>query len=253
MAAREPGTTILHLDEHFVAVAKPPGLLTSRDRWDPELLTVIDRAAELVQAELGEPVKARSVHRLDRETSGIMLVGLTPLGGRALSSQFRDREVEKRYLALIAGAPPGTEGTIDARIDTDSNREGTMRVVKKRGKVATTDWRELERFRGYALVEARPRTGRTHQIRVHFAHAGMPLAVDRLYGGERTGVHLSEFKRRYVPNRTGKERPLIGRLTLHAESLAFRHPVTEERIEISAPLPRDFETTLKQLRKHAAV
>jgi len=253
MASREPGTTILHLDEHFVAVAKPSGLLTSRDRWDPERLTVIDRAAELVEAAIGEPVKARSVHRLDRGTSGIVLVGLTALGGRSLSSQFRDREVEKRYLALIAGAPPGAEGTIDVRIDSDSGREGAMRAVKKRGKTAMTAWREVERFRGFALVEARPKTVRTHQIRVHFAHAGMPLAVDDLYGGERTAIYLSEFKRRYVPNRSGKERPLIGRLTLHAESLAFRHPETDERIEISAPLPRDFETTLKQMRKHAAV
>jgi len=250
---RPPASTILLLDEHFVVVDKPSGLPSARDRWDAERLTVIDRAAELVAEATGAPARARSVHRIDRQTSGVILVALTAVAGRELSRQFRDREVEKRYLALVAGAPPAPAGTIDVRLDADPQREGTMRAVRKRGKAAVTEWRERERFRGFALVEARPRTGRTHQIRVHLAHAGMPLAIDPIYGGARTGIFLSEIKRRYVPNRTGIERPLIDRLTLHAEALVFRHPATGERVEVVAPLPRDLATTLRQLRRHAAV
>lgn len=253
MARRAPDVTILYRDDHLVVVDKPAGMPSVRERWAVDKPTVIDRAAALLEAEEKREVELRTVHRLDKDTSGILLIARTADAGRALSGQFKDRLVSKTYLALIAGAPLEPEGVIEGLIDQDPRRVGTMRVVKHRGKPAVTRYETEERFRGFALLRIRPKTGRTHQIRVHLAHAGMPLAIDPLYGGTRRGILLSELKRNYHPSKKREEVPLIGRLTLHASRLAFAHPLTGESMEFEAPLPKDFELILRDLRRYQSL
>jgi RluA family pseudouridine synthase len=253
MARKPPALAILHADEHLVAVDKPNGVPSVRERWDAEAPTALDRAQAILEREADGEIRLRTVHRLDKDTSGVLLLARTPEAGRELSRQFRRHEVEKTYLALIGGAAFEAEGVIEARIDRDPRRPGAMRVVKRRGKTATTRWAREESFRGFALLRVTPETGRTHQIRVHLAHAGMPLAIDPLYGGERESIRLSELKRRYKPSGRKPESPLIERLTLHAASLRFAHPATGEPTTVEAPLPKDFRLALRDLRRFASV
>ncbi len=246
---REGALSIAFEDASLIAVDKPAGVAVVPERGAEEwafmgMLAHHARHCDFCDAS----TRYRIVHRLDRDTTGVVVVVKTAEAERALSAHFAARTVEKRYLAVVAGDPGEDEGTIDAPIGRSPRGPARM-AVRADGKPSVTDWRVVERFRGYAFVEARPHTGRTHQIRVHLAWAGMPLAVDPLYGGP-DALYLSAFKRRY--HRTGPEKPLVSRLTLHCASLAFEHPDTHERIEISAPLPPDFERALKALRKHAA-
>jgi RluA family pseudouridine synthase len=253
MARKKPEIEILHRDDHVVAIDKPSGVSSTRERWDPERPTALDLTAALLERAEGAPVKLRLVHRIDKDTSGILLFAANADAGRALSKQFLDRKIAKVYLALIAGAPREPEGVIEARLDKNPRQLGTMQVVKHRGKVATTRYETDERFRGYALMRVMPETGRTHQIRVHLAHAGMPLAVDPVYGGARTGIPLSELKRNYRPSRRKEEPALISRLTLHAWRITFAHPETGEPTTIEAPLPKDLALVLKNLRRYQAI
>ena len=244
-----PDFAVLFEDDSLLVLDKPPGLATvperGADNW-PLMGMLLYHAAD---CPLCRPApRFRIVHRLDRDTTGVVAVAKTPAAERALSAMFAGREVDKRYLAIVSGEPASDEGTVDAPLAPASRPKGAMEV-RSGGKPSTTAWRVVERFRGFALLEARPLTGRTHQIRVHLAYAGMPLAVDPLYSGA-DALYLSSFKRNY--RRSGEERPLISRLTLHCSSLSFPHPITCDRLLVESPLPPDFSLTLKSLRKHAA-
>lgn len=163
-----------------------------------------------------------------------------------MSEQFQKRKVTKKYLALVAGQPAAESGIIDQRIAA-SGQAGRYRVDPS-GKRAITRWRVLERYSQFCLLECRPITGRTHQIRVHLQHLGLPLAVDEVYGGG-AALLLSQFKPHYKPSSRKAESPLIERLTLHAHTLRFRHPGTQEEMLVEAPLPADLRRALTQLRK----
>lgn len=238
---------VLHRDDHFLAIDKPAGVPSVRERWtdaDSALVLVWD----LLRSEDPEARKPRVVHRIDKGTSGILLFATTLQAARSLSRQFRDREVEKTYLTLVLGTPPDPSGTIEVSLSEHPQRPGRVQVVERKGKPAVTDWRVLERFRGYALLEVRPRTGRMHQIRASLAHIGYPLLVDPAYrGGE--SLLLSRLKPGYKQKKHRPEIPLIGRLSLHAFRVAFRHPFASTRVEIEAPPPKDFELALKYLRR----
>lgn len=229
----------LHSDDALLVINKPAGLLSLPDRYDrslPHVRSVV-RARDLL-----------IVHRLDRETSGVMVLARTAEAHAALNRQFEAGEVTKVYRAIIRGEPRDDHFEIDAALRPPDGRV-IRTVVDRKGKKAHTVVDVLERFVGYALVEARPATGRTHQIRVHLAHAGHPIVCDPLYGdGE--SVLLSRIKRRYVETER-EERPLIGRLGLHAASIELSHPSNGERLAISAPDAKDFRATLNQLGKWA--
>lgn len=232
---------LLFEDEHLLVANKPPGLLSIPDRFAPEKPNLL----ALLTHHFG---RVWTVHRIDRETSGLLCFARNEEAHRHLSLQFEQRTVEKTYLALLDGTAIGDEGTIDRPITTSHKQVGKMMVAKK-GKPAITHYKVAERFRQFTLVEARIETGRTHQIRVHFEAIGHPLAVDRLYG-RREGFYLSEVKgKKYQLGRDKEERPLMSRLPLHAWKLALDHPHTGERLEFEAPLPKDFAAVLKQLRK----
>lgn len=233
---------IVYEDEALLIANKPAELLTIPDRFDatkPNLLSALTESH-------GDKIWV--VHRLDRETSGIMCFAKTEEAHKNLSQQFFNRTVDKIYLALVDGRPAVEEGTIDAPIGPHPTLPGKMTVIRT-GKVAVTDYKVVEIFKAFALVEANIRTGRTHQIRVHFKHLGHPLAVDPLYG-KRESFFLSEVKhRKYQLGKDQEERPLMSRTTLHAYQLTLDHPLTSERMTFSTPLPKDFQAMLNQLRK----
>jgi 23S rRNA pseudouridine955/2504/2580 synthase/23S rRNA pseudouridine1911/1915/1917 synthase len=254
-----PSLEIIRDAPDWVAVAKPAGLATIPGRGEPAGESVLEQVAVLLGLPSTGSVdpRVRVVHRLDKDTSGVLLFAKNAAAQRHFSHQFQNNTVEKEYLALVAGSPTANEGEIDAPLDRHPADPKRMSVVRHGGRPARTLWKVEQRFRGLALVRAFPKTGKTHQIRVHLKHAGLPLAVDPLYnaqpparGRKAGGVYLSTIKRGYQLKRGGEEAPLIDRLTLHAEALAFTAP-GGERLRLECPLPKDFRAALNQLRKHA--
>jgi RluA family pseudouridine synthase len=245
---KTPTGRILYRDEHFVALDKPSGLASVRERWtdDESAFVLVHRMLREADPEARKP---RVVHRLDKETSGVILFATSLEAARSLSRQFREREVEKTYQGIVQGTPPDEEGEVTLELDEDRSRPGRVRVVRHGGKSSLTLWRRREAFAGYALLDLRPRTGRTHQLRVSLEYLGYPLLGDPEYGG-REGLFLSELKRRYKAKRGLEERPIIGRVALHAASIDLVHPITGERVTITAEPPKDFLLALKYLRKY---
>jgi 23S rRNA pseudouridine1911/1915/1917 synthase len=260
-AARIP---ILYEDERVLAIDKPSALAVEPERWARGNASVAGALLELALARSGvdpaEPSEPRSalefrpriVHRLDKDTSGVLLVAKTVEAERSLRASFDASEVEKTYLALVEGEHPLDDGeseVIDLPIGPDERKSGRMRVDRLEGKPSRTKIAVERRFRGYTLLACSPLTGRTHQIRVHLMEAGFPLAVDPMYG-RRNVLYLSEIKRGYRKKAGHVEAPLIDRLTLHARSIDFPAPDDSgRRIRVESPMPRDLERLLKQLGK----
>jgi RluA family pseudouridine synthase len=229
-------------DDDLVVVNKPAGLLTVPGRnGGVSLREVIGAAAGINDFLL-------LVHRLDRQTSGALLLAKTKEAHRNLQSQFEHRQVHKEYLAIVRGEPVEDRGTVEVLMAPHPNVTAKMMVKQHKGKRSKTEWEVVERFRGAALVRCHPETGRQHQIRVHMAHIGLPLLVDPLYG-ETEAFYLSQLKPGYRASTRHEERPLIDRLTLHAHVLQFTHPRDNRVIRLEAPMPKDFRATLDQLRK----
>lgn len=248
---REPGVEVLRESASWTALFKPAGLASVRERWVPDAPTAISRLhEEWLRRDASAPLPI-VVHRIDKETSGLLLLGRTPEGAAALSAAFRERSVRKEYLALVPGRPPEDSGEVELRVAPDPRHPEVMRVVPKRGKRCVTAWETEESFRGYTLLRVRPLTGRTHQIRVTLAHLGCPVLADPIYGS-REGLLLSRIKRGYVPPRDHAEFPLLARLALHAHRLRFPDPDRGgEEAAVEAPLPKDFRIALEKLRRHA--
>ena len=226
---------ILHRDEHLLAVDKPPGIATvpGRNDRDPPLIAEVRELAP----------GALAVHRLDRDTTGVVLFALNRPAHRALNAAFEARRVEKTYLALVRGDVPARRRVDQPLIDT---RRGGMRLGEageKSALEALTDVRPEERFGAYTLCACLPRTGRTHQIRVHLAAIGHPLAVDPRYGDERP-LRIGELW-------SGSPDPdtvVLTRTPLHALSLRVPHPARRGWLSVEAPLPDDMARCLDLLR-----
>jgi RluA family pseudouridine synthase len=219
---------ILWDDDALLVVNKPAGLPTLPDGYDPAAPCLV----RLLQERHG---RLWVVHRLDRPTSGVLVLARHAAAHRALNLQFDRREVHKVYHALVVGAPAWEERTVDLPLCADGDRRHRTVVDRVRGKPASTHFRVLRRGAGCALVAAQPQTGRTHQIRAHLAALGQPLAGDELYGG------LSA--RLLAPG--SPEQPLIGRPALHAWSLTLRHPVNSTEVICQAPYSADFAAALQ--------
>lgn len=236
-----PHYDALFEDEHILVVNKPAGLLTIPDRFGNK-----DSLQAALERHYG---KVFVVHRLDRETSGVLCFARSEAAHRHLSMQFEQHTVDKYYHVLLDGVLHHEEGEIDKPIGEHPTIAGKMAIVP-RGKPSLTFYRLLERFQRFTLVEALLKTGRTHQIRIHFQSIGYPLAIDPLYG-RRSALYLSEIKGKSY--KSGKyseeERPLMDRTSLHASRLRIDHPETGERMEFTAELPKDFQAILNQLRK----
>lgn len=259
--AAMPLPPVIFEDDSLIAFDKPSGMLVAPDRWDKKRENLMG----LVHDKMGHGVA--NVHRLDADTSGLLLCAKSKTALDFLSGQFQSKTVEKKYHAFVvvlpaehamkviapirdaAGALPDAF-SVDLSLGEDERQKGRMRVFKGRGgKECLSEFRALEKFGRFAFVECRPHTGRTHQLRVHLAAAGAPILNDPFYGDVEIKLLLSELKRRYKGRE--EEKPLIARLALHASELTLKHPETKEPFTITAPLPHEFDVALKYLRKFA--
>ncbi|MBD3296807.1 MAG: RluA family pseudouridine synthase [Candidatus Omnitrophica bacterium] len=216
---------IVHEDEHLAIVNKRAGMVVHPGAGN--------RSGTLVNAMLGhcsrlpdngDPVRPGIVHRLDKGTSGIMIVAKTDRAMRSLSRQFRERTVEKVYAALVRGRVELDNGVIAEPVGRHISDRKRMMVDHTSGRNARTVYHVVRRYEGFTFIRLDLHTGRTHQIRVHMKHLGYPVLGDRVYGGDRS----------------------MDRQALHAESITFDHPGTRERVEFSAPLPRDMAELIKK-------
>lgn len=234
---------ILDLDPEYLVVNKPSGLLSIPDRYQEGIPSLV----KSLERDFG---KLFIVHRLDRDTSGVIIFARNPESHLFISRQFENRELEKCYLALVQGKPDHTQGLIDLPISHHPVQKGKM-IIHSRGKPSQTEYEVLENFPGYSLIMLRPLTGRTHQIRVHLKALGYPLVADESYGSG-FPLFLSAIKPNYHKGTEGKggntERPLISRVALHAFRLTV---MTSHNIRKTweAPLPKDLKAALFQLRK----
>ena len=256
LAAPEPGTvplTLLHEDADFVAVDKPAGIPVEPSRWGEHPLhlsgTLLAWAEDSKRDDGAVERRPRGLHRLDLGTSGVVLYALGLEAERHARGLFERGEVKKTYHALVLGEVRGP-GEVDTPLGPDPRQAGRMMAVQKGGKVSLTAYEPLETFRGFTLLKVVPKTGRTHQIRVHLAGIGHPLAVDSPYGG---GPHLSlsKLKRGYRPKKGRQEKPLIERTTLHAARLEWTG-LDGDSVVAEAPWPTDFALAIKQMRRWRA-
>lgn len=243
---------ILYEDDAIVAVNKPSGLLITPDRWDRGIVTLQDMLREYLRrkTDVGDHPNIRVVHRLDKDTSGVVLLAKGVKAQSYLSKQFEKGEISKTYYAIVRGNIAETDGMINEPLMESPKKPGTM-VVNEKGKKSITLFKVLERYGEFTLVEANPLTGRTHQVRVHFADKGYPLAIDPIYGDSQP-VFLSGLKKNYKQKPSEPEKPVINRLSLHAFRISFKEPTEEKTLVLEAPLPKDFSRMLKYLRKYAS-
>jgi RluA family pseudouridine synthase len=242
VSRRQGSAAILHEDEAILAVDKPSGVAVIPEAWRRDT-PCLARSLE------GQWGRLWVVHRIDRDTSGVVVFARSAEAHRCLNDQFAEHRVRKVYHLLARGVPTWEETVIDAPLRPDGDARHRTVLDRGGGKAAETSFRVLERFASHALLEACPRTGRTHQIRVHAALSGHPIVADPLYGdGE--ALLLSSFKRPWKGD-PGAEHPLLDRTALHAVSLEILHPSTGERLEITSPRPRDLEVALTQLSRYS--
>lgn len=225
---------IIFENENYLAINKPPYVATLEDRASPISVLKLGREYN---------TELRVCHRLDKETSGILLLAKSQEGYKNAALQFADRQVNKIYHAVANGIHEFNDKAID--LDLSVSASGVVRV-KKGAKPSTTIVNTLEKYRRHSLIECKPVTGRTHQIRVHMAAVNAALVADAVYGG--ADLFLSSLKKNYVAKSETEERPLMPRVALHAFSLNFRD-MTGEDTRIECPYPKDFRTVLTQLRK----
>jgi 23S rRNA pseudouridine955/2504/2580 synthase/23S rRNA pseudouridine1911/1915/1917 synthase len=226
---------------HWVAVSKPSGMLTLPDRHLAE-------ATSLRGWMLHKFGQVFTVHRIDKDTSGLIIFALDEQTHQHLSQAFENREVNKIYHAIVHGTPVASEGTIDAPIAEHATKNGTM-IVHQRGKHAISHYKILESFGKFSLLEFNIETGRSHQIRVHARHIGHPVVCDPIYS-DGSPVRLSDFKRSVKLGKYEEsERPLFSRLGLHAFQLSFREE-SGQLAELEAPYYKDMKALLSQLRKN---
>jgi 23S rRNA pseudouridine1911/1915/1917 synthase len=240
---------VLYEDDWLAVVNKPPGMVVhpARGNWTGTLASALQHRFAGKLSSAGGPTRPGIVHRLDRDTSGVILVAKHDLAHGKLASLFHDRTVEKEYFALVAGAPEHDRDLIDRPIGIHPIQREKM-AIRSGGesKPAETFYEVVERFQGFAAIKVLPKTGRTHQIRVHLHHAGCPILCDRQYGG-RALITRGEIRRGDDPE------VLLERQALHARRLKFTHPETGEIIEITAPIPRDITAVLEELRAYRAL
>ncbi|GHV95086.1 RNA pseudouridine synthase [Spirochaetia bacterium] len=266
--------TVIFEDERIIAVNKASGISVGGDRWDDSL----QRLDRLIAAAIHTPgadhgyAKIFTVHRIDQDTSGLVVFAKDGDTHRLLSQAFEERQVRKRYIAIVHGRPPWSETSCDLALVPNGNKQHLTIIDKFRGKKSLTCFRLLGSAGNYSILEALPQTGRTHQIRVHAASLGFPIACDPLYGKDsRPGrtpppVLLSSFKRNWRGDPLD-EKPLLARLGLHAAELSLptlgasiggsaacavdTENAAPGELRLSAPLPRDMAALIKQMEKQA--
>lgn len=231
---------IVFENNNFVAVNKPAGMLSVPDRTQSEI-----SLKDILIEKYGTIF---TVHRLDKETSGIILFAKDEISHKYLSKAFEEKTVEKYYVGLVHGTPPQS-GTIDGPIMEHPVQKGLM-IVNRKGKPSLTDYELQESFGKYSLVKFRIHTGRTHQIRVHAKNIGYPIACDPLYGDGKP-ILLSSIKKKYnLSKNEEEERPILNRVALHSYQLKFTD-ADGNAFDLVAELPKDIRALVQQMKKNA--
>jgi 23S rRNA pseudouridine1911/1915/1917 synthase len=235
------GIQVIYEDDDYLVVDKPSGVPVLPDRSKDALPDIRSTL---------EPVKGKLwvVHRIDRDTSGLLVMARNAEAHRHLNMQWEGRTVRKEYYAIVQGTPLENPAQIEVPILALPNKN--ISTVDPAGKPAVTLIKVEASFRHYSLLRIRLLTGRRHQIRVHMAYAGNPLMVDALYAAKEQ-FFLSEIKKKYKSS--GEEQPLINRLTLHATLLEFEHPTEQRSFMVESPLPKDMAVVVKQLERWDAI
>ena len=227
---------VLFEDDHLIAVNKPANMVVhpARGHWSGTLVSALAYRYQRL-SQVGGESRPGIVHRLDRDTSGVILVARTDQAHLKLAAQFEQRTVKKQYFAIVAGVPDRDRDVIQQPIGAHpyQREKKAIRANHATTRDAKTYYEVRNRYRGFAIIDVFPKTGRTHQIRVHLAHIGCPVLCDRLYGGRAT-ITEGELETGHLD-----ERMLLERQALHAESLQFDHPHNGERMQIHAPLPSE--------------
>jgi len=242
-----PRFSVIYEDGEIIAVNKASGISVCPDRWDESK----ERLDRLVAETLNLSPRIFTVHRIDRDTSGLVLFAKDEASHRRLSLAFEGRTIAKRYIAVVNGRPPWKETACDLPLVPNGNKRHMTIVDRFRGKKSLTRFVVLGSAGNYSLLEALPETGRTHQIRVHAAELGFPVVCDPLYGRGKA-VLLSSIKRNWRGN-SQEERPLLARLGLHAAGLSLPTDVLLDGrnggLALHAPLPRDMAALISQMEK----
>ncbi len=226
-------------NDDWIALNKPSGLLSIPDREGKEI--------SLKKMLIEKYGNIFTVHRLDKGTSGVIVFAKNEVAHKHLSRQFENRETEKIYQGIITGSPENKKETINASIMEHPVKKGTM-VINRKGKEAITDYEVINDFGIYSFVQFQIHTGRTHQIRIHAKDMGNPVVCDELYGDGKP-ILLSSIKKKFnLAKNAEEERPIMGRLALHALTLKFTD-TNGESILLEAPLPKDMKAFLQQLSK----
>jgi 23S rRNA pseudouridine955/2504/2580 synthase/23S rRNA pseudouridine1911/1915/1917 synthase len=228
---------ILFETDNLIAADKPSGVLSIADRKGNLSFK------EILEAKFGT---LYIVHRLDKDTSGIILYARNKETHQYLCNLFLEKKIEKYYTAIVHGRPHESAGMIDAPIAENPSIKGSM-IIHRNGKPSQTGYQVLEANKFFSLVEFRLFTGRTHQIRVHSKNAGFPVAVDKLYGNDMP-IYLSHFKKKYKVGKFEEEQPILNRLALHASRVEFTD-MDGKVIKIESTIPKVFSTLMKQLKQ----
>ena len=229
---------IVFEDDHLLVLDKPAGLVVhpAAGNLDRTLVNALLHHCAGKLSGIGGVARPGIVHRIDKDTSGLLVVAKTDVAHEGLAKQFAAHSIDRRYLAIVTGVPKTSGGIVDAPLARSvTNRKKIAIVEGNRGKRAVTHWRRLDALKDAALVECRLETGRTHQVRVHMASIGHPLLGDPVYGrsGKTHGKVLKELG--------------FQRQALHAAGLGFTHPVTKHRLSFSSPMPPDMQELMQQL------
>lgn len=230
---------ILYKDEYFVVVNKPPGMVVypATGNRSGTLMNALSYLYKDLSAP-GGPLRPGVVHRLDKDTSGVIVIACNNEAYYNLIEQFKQRTINKRYLALVYGNLQKDKGEIVQKIGRSDSDRKKMSTRSRRGKEAVTKWTVLKRFNNATFIEVNLGTGRTHQIRVHFASIGHPVLGDRTYG-KKVELLLQ-----------GKKKIVFPRQMLHAELLGFIHPATGKYLEFSSPIPEDMAERIRELHSY---
>ena len=235
---------IIHEDSSIVIISKPAGVYTIPDRYDKKALNLYHYLKEKYGTIF-------TVHRLDKDTSGVIVFAKTAEAHKNLNTQFEKHTVKKLYHVILEGVLRDDEMDIDIPIAPSPVKKG-LSMPSARGKESLTKLKVLERFRSATFCEVNLITGRHHQIRVHCSTIGHPLLIDNLYGNK-TEFFLSSIKRKFNLKKHSDEKPIIARITMHAKELTFTHPETDKEVSYISDYPKDFTAVLQVLRKYSAI
>jgi len=235
---------IVFEDSHLLVINKPPNLVVhpGAGHWNGTLVNALLHHCKNLSG-IGGVQRPGIVHRLDKDTSGLIVVAKEDISHDALSRQFKERSIQRSYIAMVVGKLKKQSGSFDAPIGRSRKHRKKISSHTPKGRTALTHYKVLEQYNDFTLVEARLATGRTHQIRVHFSEAGYPVVGDPVYGTKRYLQRIKSVELKEVLQ-------TINRQMLHAATLGFIHPITLKKLFFEIPIPRDFQDLVKLLKKY---